>query len=167
MDPSRVGDHLTPRPGVGSEPSSRKLRTETEVEQLAALPLFASCSKRELRHFARSTRVELHAAGQKLFEEGQPSREAYVIVAGHAVVHRNGTKIAELGPGEFFGELGVLLHREHSETVTATSPLEVLVLSQSALRDALDELPGLGWKLLQTVAARMSDNATARGGAPE
>lgn len=83
-----------------------------------------------------------------------------MIVAGHAVVHRDGRKIAERGPGDILGELGLLLHRDHVATVTATSPLEVLVLPQLALRQAVDEIPGLGWKLLQTVAERLSESST-------
>lgn len=85
-----------------------------------------------------------------------------MIVAGHAVVRRNGRKIAERGPGDIVGELGLLLHRDHIATVTATTPLEVLVLPQRALREAVDEVPGLGWKLLQTVADRMSPDATGQ-----
>ena len=83
-----------------------------------------------------------------------------MIVAGHAIVRRNGRKIAERGSGDILGELGLLLRRDHVTTVTAATPLEVLVLPQHALRQAVDEIPGLGWKLLQTVAERLSDSST-------
>lgn len=85
-----------------------------------------------------------------------------MIVAGHALVRRNGRKVAELGPGDIVGELGLLLHRDHIATATASTPLEVLVLPQRALRDAVDEIPGLGWKLLQTFADRIAANSTGR-----
>ena len=85
-----------------------------------------------------------------------------MIVAGHAVVRRNGRKIAERGPGDIVGELGLLLHRDHIATVTASTPLEVPVLPHRALRDAVDEVPGLGWKLLQTVANRTAEDATGQ-----
>ena len=78
------------------------------------------------------------------------------------MVRRNGRKIAERGPGDIVGELGLLLPRDHIATVTATTPLEVLVLPQRALREAVDEVPGLGWKLLQTVADRMAQDATGQ-----
>lgn len=147
-----------PFPDEGRRPDRRALALTAQVEHLAGLELFAACSKRELRHLARSTRLELHEPDDVLFAAGQPSREAFVIVAGHAVVARDGRQLAELGPGDIVGELGLLLQRDHVATVTATTPLEVLVLPQRALRDALDELPGLGWKLLQTVADRMAEN---------
>jgi len=148
-----------PFPDEGRRPSPRTLARASQVDHLAGLTLFAGCSKRELRHLARSTRLELREPDDVLFAAGHPSREAFVIVAGHAVVRRNGRTVAALGPGDIVGELGLLLRRDHTATVTATSPLEVLVLPQRALRQAVEEVPGLGWKLLQTVAGRMAENA--------
>ena len=146
-------------PDEGRRPSSRKLARAAQVDHLAALPLFAACSKRDLRHLAASTRLDQLEANQVLVDAGQPSREAYVIVAGTAEVRRNRRTIAEVGPGDIVGELGLLLHRDHAATVTAITPIEVLVLTQQALCDAVDEVPGLGWKLLQTVAERLAQNA--------
>lgn len=154
-----------PFPDEGRPRSPRALARATQVDHLAGLALFSGCSKRDLRHLARSTRLELHEPGDVLFAAGQPSREAFVIVAGHAVVRRNRRKVAELGPGDIVGELGLLLHRDHIATATASTPLEVLVLPQRALREAVDELPGLGWKLLQTFADRIAANSTGRLGA--
>jgi len=91
-----------------------------------------------------------------LFEQGQPASAAYVIVAGHVEVRREGRVIAELGPGQVVGELGLLLRRAHSATVTATTPIEVVALSQAALKEAVEEVPGLAWHLLQAVAERLS-----------
>ncbi|HEY5662704.1 MAG TPA: cyclic nucleotide-binding domain-containing protein [Ilumatobacter sp.] len=146
-----------PFPDEGRPPGRRSAARAAQVDHLARLPLFAGCSKRDLRHLARSTRIDLLEPDAALFSAGQPSREAYVIVAGRAVVRRNGRKVAELGSGDFVGELGLLLHRDHAATVTAVTSLEVLALPQQALREAIDEVPGLGWKLLQTVADRLGD----------
>lgn len=124
------------------------------VDHLANVPLFADCSKRQLRHLAAATHHRILEVDQELVAEGQSSPEAYVIVAGHAVARRRGRKVAELGPGSFVGELGLLLGRSHAATVVTTTPVEVLVLDQRTLREAIDEVPGLGWALVQTVAAR-------------
>jgi CRP-like cAMP-binding protein len=151
-----------PFPNEGPPQNPRTLAAAAQVDHLAGLSLFTGCSKRELRHLARSTRFELLEPGDVLFAVGQPSREAFVIVAGRVVVRRNGRKVAERGPGDIVGELGLLLQRDHVATVTATTPLEVLVLPQRALKEAVDELPGLAWKLLQTVADRMSPDTTSQ-----
>jgi len=155
---------MLPFPDEGRRRAVGTMAVANQIDHLAELPLFAGCSRRELRHLARSTRHELLEPDQVVCAAGQPSREAYVIVAGHAVVIRNGREVAELGPGDFVGELGLLLHRDHEATVTSITPMELLVLPQQALRIALDEVPGLGWKLLHTVANRLSENAPVRVG---
>lgn len=153
---------LAPFPDEGHHPSPGKLARATEAAHLAELPLFANCSKKDLRHLAASTRLQLIEPDQVLFKQGRPSREAYVIVAGRVLVRRNGRKVAELGAGEFVGELGLLLRRDHLATATAVTSVEVLVLPQAALREAVEEIPGLGWKLLRTFADRVAANAAGR-----
>ncbi len=156
-------DPLPPFPDEGRRLSPRKITQAVLIAHLADLPLFSNCSKKDLRHIARSTRLDLIDPDHVLFSEGESSREGYVVVAGRVIVRRNGRKIAEVDAGEFVGELGLLLDRDHSATATAATSVEVLVLSRAALREAVNEVPGLGWKLLQTVAHRMAENTTARG----
>jgi CRP-like cAMP-binding protein len=124
------------------------------IDHLAAVPLFADCSKRQLRHLAASTQLRQLEVDQELVAEGESSRQAYVIVAGRAVARRGGRDLAELGPGAFVGELGLLLGQGHNATVVTTTPMEVLVLDQATLRDAIDDVPGLGWALVRTLATR-------------
>lgn len=143
-----------PFPDEGRPANARRLARAARVDHLAAVPLFADCSKRQLRHVAGSTHHRQLEVDQELVVEGESSREAYVIVAGHAVARRRGRKVADLGPGSFVGELGLLLGRAHAATVVTTTPVEVLVLDQATLRDAIDEVPGLGWALVRTIAAR-------------
>lgn len=133
------------------------------ANHLASVPLFSRCSQRDLRRLARVTRLDLIEAGQALIAEGEPSRQAYVIVAGRALVERGGRRKAQLGPGDVVGELGLLGGRPRMATVTAETPMEVLVLDRVALRECVDEVPGLGWKLLETVTERMADNACEPG----
>ena len=68
-----------------------------------------------------------------------------------------------IGPGEVVGELGLLLRRDHAATVTATTPIEIIGLPQAALREAIEDVPGLAWNLLQTVADRLSDGDVVSG----
>lgn len=98
-----------------------------------------------------------------MFEQGTPSRAAYIVVAGQVVVRRDGQSIAELGPGEVVGELGLLLRRDHAATVTAITPIEIIGLPQAALKEAIEHVPGLAWNLLQTVADRLSDGDMVSG----
>ena len=153
-------DQIPPFPDAGRVPA-RRLRRQELADHLAALPVFAGCSKRELRHLAGLTRHHQLDVGEPVFEEGTPSTAAYVIVAGHVEIRRDGRSIAELGPGDVVGELSLLLQRDHSSTVTALTPIEIVALPRAALREAVREVPGLAWKLLQTVAGRLSTDDVA------
>jgi CRP/FNR family transcriptional regulator, cyclic AMP receptor protein len=131
------------------------------AEQLSRVPLFADCSKRELGRLLSHTRTETVDAGHTLFVEGAPSSNMYVILTGTAVVKKSGRRIARVGPGDVVGELSVILGGPRTATVQAETPIEWLVLDQGSLRAAIDEVPGLGWHLLHSVAARL-DQASRR-----
>jgi CRP-like cAMP-binding protein len=137
------------------------MQQRQRVVQLSKVPLFANCSKRELSRLLSLARTETVDAGHTLFVEGAPSSNLYVIVTGTAVVKRHGRRIGRAGPGDVVGELGVILGGPRTATVQAETPIEWLVLDRASLRTAIDEVPGLGWHLLQSVAARL-DQARKR-----
>ncbi len=137
------------------------MQQRQRVAQLSKVPLFANCSKRELARLLSRVRTESVDAGHTLFVEGAPSSNLYVILTGSAVVRKNGRRIARVGPGDVVGELSVILGGPRTATVEAETPIEWLVLDQASLREAIDEVPGLGWNVLQSVAARL-DQANKR-----
>jgi len=132
------------------------MQQRPRASQLSKIPLFANCSKRELERLLARTRSETVDAGHKLFLEGTPGTNLYLILAGTAVVRKNGRRIAQLGPGDVVGELAVILGEPRTATVEAETPIEWLVLDRASLRRAFDDVPGLGWNVLQAVAGRLS-----------
>lgn len=127
------------------------------AERLGALPLFSSCSKRELTRIARAG-DEVHIdAGKMLVDQGEMGREAFVILSGRAAVKRKGRKIAELGPGDPVGELALLDRGPRTASVVATTDLTVFVLSTRGFNAVLDDSPGLSRKLLAFLAGRVRD----------
>jgi CRP-like cAMP-binding protein len=128
---------------------------QARVDELARVPLFARCSKRELRRVASEAHVEQIEPGERLVSQGAPSPHLYVILAGTATVEREGEEIDGVTAGDIVGELGLLFDEPRNADVVATSALEVLSLDRAGLRRALDEVPGLGWTLLTTVAERL------------
>jgi CRP-like cAMP-binding protein len=129
------------------------------VAQLKKVPLFERCSRRQLARLAARVRVETVDAGHVLFRAGAPATNLYLIVAGAAVVERDGRRVARLGPGDVVGELGVILGGTRNATVSAETPIEWIVLDRASLRAALDDVPGLGWTVLQSVATRLDQTA--------
>ena len=127
------------------------------LEHLATLPLFSSCSKRDLQKIARAGDEVTVAAGRVLVDQGDIGREAFVILEGTAVVKRNGRKIATLGVGDHFGELALLDRGPRTATVEAESELRVFVLSARKFTSVLDEVPSLTHKLLAALAAMVRE----------
>jgi CRP-like cAMP-binding protein len=127
------------------------------LDHLASVPLFASCSRKELQTIARASDELSIPAGKVLVEQGDVGRECFVIIDGTATVKRNGRKVATLGPGAYFGELSLLDKGPRTATVTADSPLTVLVLGPREFSSVLEQVPGMAHKLLAVLASRVRD----------
>ena len=125
------------------------------LDRLAAVPLFRSFSKADLRKVARAGTEVRVDQGYVLAREGTTGRETFVILDGTASVRRNNRKVATLGSGEAVGELALLDHGPRTATVTAESPMTVLVLEPREFRAALDDVPRLSHKLLENLAGRV------------
>lgn len=131
------------------------MRQEARVQALSGSPLFAGCSKQQLKALARLTRVVRVDKGDTLISAGAPSTDAYLVTAGTAEVKKKGGKAVALGPGDVVGELGLLLGKPRNATVVATSSLECLALGRGDLQAAVETSGQLGWVLLQAVASRL------------
>jgi CRP/FNR family transcriptional regulator, cyclic AMP receptor protein len=132
-------------------------RRDAYIDHLTQVPLFSACSRDELRKLARRTTDIPIAEGQQLVREGNPGLEFFVIVSGRARVSRNGRKVGELGPGDFFGELALLIDANRNATVTAATPMEAIVLSRREFEAALAEAPRMTRKIMAGMARRLAE----------
>ena len=105
--------------------------------RLKSVPFFASMKKKELEALSRQTDEIDVPAGKVLAQEGDFGHEFCVIESGTADVIRGGEKIAELGPGDFFGDMALLGEERRTATVTASSPMALVVMTRADFR-ALD-----------------------------
>jgi CRP/FNR family cyclic AMP-dependent transcriptional regulator len=137
-------------------------RKEDYLGHLAKVPLFSLCGKGELRQVARrSTKLNLEE-GRALVQEGSVGHEFFVILDGRAEVTREGKPVAELGAGDFVGELSLLDPGPRDATVIAVTPMTVMVLTPAEFETVLTEAPGMTRKLLAAMAYRLRDLDTAR-----
>lgn len=88
------------------------------------------------------------------FEEGEQASEFLVIVSGTASVDRNGLHVADVGPGDFHGEISLLDAGRRAATVTATSPTYIMVATQREFIAMLETYPTIAREVLPTLAAR-------------
>jgi len=104
-----------------------RLHKDAKTDLLKNVPLFAGCSKSELQKIA-SLADELDLGeGATLIREGERGREFIVIAQGTVRVTRNGKQLRELGAGDFIGEIALVADVPRTATVTATSPVRLLV----------------------------------------
>jgi CRP/FNR family cyclic AMP-dependent transcriptional regulator len=100
-----------------------------DASRLKSIPLFEEVGDEELAQIAPfATEVEVEA-GRELVREGDFSYEFMAIEEGDAEVTRGGEHVAELGPGDFFGEMGLLERTLRNATVTAKTPIRLVTLT--------------------------------------
>jgi CRP-like cAMP-binding protein len=105
--------------------------------RLKGVPLFGSLSEQDLAAVAGQAGERAVTAGTVVAPEGDPGEEFFVIESGTAAVTRDGARLSTLGPGDFFGEIALLREERRVATVTATSPMVLIVMTGAAFR-ALD-----------------------------
>jgi CRP/FNR family cyclic AMP-dependent transcriptional regulator len=126
-----------------------------DPRDVAAIPLFAGLSKDDQQVVAQYADQVDVPAGAKLAQEGRLAYEFFAIQDGTAQVTREGAPIAELGPGDFFGEIGLLGGERRVATVTATSPMRLVVLTGAQLRAIESRMAPLGERIRAAMAARL------------
>jgi CRP/FNR family cyclic AMP-dependent transcriptional regulator len=135
------------------------LSKNEKVELLKRTALFAHCTKAELIEVALSADEREAAEGDRLTEEGRRGREFFVLVEGAVAVRGGGRKLADLGPGDWFGEIAILTYRPRTATVTAISPVRLLVISDGAFRRVVETTPRIALSVLRSVAERLEHDA--------
>jgi CRP-like cAMP-binding protein len=125
-------------------------------KRLESVPLFAGLHKKERRALAKQADEINVPEGRSLARQGEFAYEFFVIETGTADVTHDGERIAELGPGDFFGELGVFAAERRMATVTATSQMELIVLTSGALRAVDREHPQVHERLRQAMDERFA-----------
>jgi len=125
-----------------------------DTTQLKRIPLFAEAPDEELKQVAAFAESKEVAEGTEVISEGGFSRELLAIEEGSAEVSRGGEKLAELGPGDVFGEAGMLDDDLRSATVTATSRLKLISMGHFEVKRLKKDAPGVYGRIEQLVEDR-------------
>ncbi len=127
-----------------------------KVAALSVVPLFDALSDEELAGIADLMTEREVTTGTVLAREGDPGREATIIVSGTALVRRRGRVIDEMAAGDFFGEMSLVNREPRGATVTASSDMELLVMNSEEFFSVLEANATVAVKILRTVAARVA-----------
>lgn len=128
-----------------------------KVEILSRLPLFETCTKRELGSIASLTVDTERAAGTILTREGRDGGLMFVIIDGEAEVERDGKVIKRLGPGDVIGELSLIDGLPRSANVRAVTQTRVLELASDDFRRLVEGSPKFVRNLLRALSLRIRE----------
>jgi CRP/FNR family transcriptional regulator, cyclic AMP receptor protein len=126
-----------------------------DAARLQGIGFFSGLTKQELERVASWTDEVDVSEGQELASEGRFAHEFFVIEDGLADVLKAGESIAELGPGDFFGEIGLLETERRTASVVAKSPMRVIVMFQREFKQMELEMPAVADRIRAAIRARL------------
>ena len=133
-----------------------RLGKDAKVELLKGVPLFSKLDKKALQDVAHIADELDLPAGKEMATEGDRGREFFVLLKGEADVTRGGEKINTMKEGDFFGEIALVTKMPRTATVTATSDVDVLVITERAFDDLLKKSPAIGRSVAEALVERVA-----------
>jgi CRP-like cAMP-binding protein len=124
-------------------------------QQLATVPLLAGLDGRVRKRLAGVGKRRTYATDERIVEEHQIGTALYIVLSGSVRVERGGTKIAELGTGDFFGELALIEQHPRSASVVAEEETECLLLPAWEFTALLSEHPEIAVPIMNALIDRM------------
>ncbi len=128
-----------------------------DANELAKIPLFSDLSNDDITALATYADEVTVSEGKHLVDEGGYAYDLFVIVEGTAQVIVGGDVVAELGPGDFFGEAGVIEKQTRNATVVAGTRMRLVTLTGWDLRRMRKQLQPV-WEKLQAAIEQRSQS---------
>ena len=125
-----------------------------DTNRLKSLPLFESVSDEDLAKISPFVSEVSVSEGKHLVEEGDYAYEFMAIEEGRAEVRRGDQTLAELGPGDFFGEMGLIDSERRNATVIAQTPLRLITLDRWDMKRLEKAIPSAAEKIREVVEQR-------------
>lgn len=122
--------------------------------RLRSIPLFSGLSKKQLREVARHADEVDVPEGKNLLQEGSTPCEFFAIEDGSVEVRRDNEVLAQLGPGDFFGETALLDRGVRNATVTTVAPSTLVVMTPQEFRAMATAMPSVATQLQRAMEER-------------
>ena len=133
-----------------------QLHKDAKVELLKKVPLFSKLDKKGLQDVAHIADELDLPAGKEMATQGDRGREFFVLIKGEAEVTKDGARINTMKEGDFFGEIALVTKMPRTATVTATSNVDVLVITERAFDNLLKKSPEIGRSVAEALAERVA-----------
>jgi CRP-like cAMP-binding protein len=142
-----------------AEARSRADNTHSLVKALESVPSLATCDERVLLCIVGDSVNLVWPAGRTVFEAGAPADALFILLSGQVrVLDGGGAETAVLGPGEYFGELSLLLGTAHTRTAETVEDTELMVVPKERFEALLSENPRLAASIRAKAQERLAAN---------
>lgn len=126
------------------------------IDDLAALPQFATVDRGQLETLSKYAEEFDVPAGVELTHEGRHEGSVFIVVFGSVGIERGGRTVDTIGRGDFFGEIAAIDGGPRTATGRALEDTRVVVLSPRQLNDALDVSPELRTMVMTAMEERLT-----------
>ncbi len=134
--------------GLDAVSRARAEALASRVAVIEKVPLAQGAPQIVLEELAAAAQLCPLPPGVDVVVQGAPAHAFYIVVEGEVVVHRDDVEVIRLGPGEWFGERGLLDQAPRNATVTTAVDSTVLRLEGTVLLDALEAAPTMRSELV-------------------
>jgi inner membrane transporter RhtA len=134
---------------------NRALMANPTVAALARVSLFNGLSARDLGTIAEVAEEREVPAGTVLTEQGQAGDEFFIVADGEVEIRVDDREVRRLGPGDYLGEIALVIGGKRTATAVAATPSRLYVLGEKAFTAMLRRQPRIEDKILTTVTERM------------
>ena len=135
--------------------------THSLVKALQRVPGFDLLPDKDLLRIVGASVNLFWPAGSLVFEKDSPGEALFIVLSGRVrildEVDGHETEIAETGPGDFFGEMSLMLETTHSKSVRVTEDAELLVLRKESFRALMAEKPDLAATITRRLEERQAE----------
>jgi CRP/FNR family cyclic AMP-dependent transcriptional regulator len=126
--------------------------------EAADIPVLAALKPKDREKVLSYAKQRTYRAGDVVVREGDSALNLFLVAAGHAhIEHSDGRQVATIGPGDFFGELGLIQDHARTATVVADDELTCILLPAWEFRSLLKEHPEMAVPMLHALIARLHE----------
>ena len=133
---------------------------ETKTSLIKKVPLFAKLSRKSLQEVASIADEIDFQKGKELARQGDRGREFFVVLEGEAEVRKDGRRVNTLGKGDFFGEIALVTKMPRTASVTTSSPVRALVITDRDFTALLKRSPEVSQGIVEALAERLAPELT-------
>ena len=128
---------------------------DAKLDLLHSIPLFSRLKGSDLELLGQLADEVDVPAGRVLMREGESGSEMFILASGHVRVDHDDKTIAELGPGDWLGEMAILSEGTRTATATTTEPTRAFVVAHREFHSLMDKMPSVRTAVLDCVAERL------------